>query len=250
MSIKIMQEVWQSAPVSGGTLLVLLAIADSADETSRTCFPGIENLAHKARLSERQVKRVIAELTDLAIIHVDRNASPFKTNLYRISDPHLWCGSDNMSPTPMGRPCHPRWDAHVTSDGTPMSPKPSVTSEEPSDRAREELFLFPEETQPKRQDQTSDQFETFWKVYPRKEGKKKARENFARAVKAGADPQDIVAGAKRYAAAVDGTEARFIKWAQGWLTEERWTDHPEPDMSPPPSGPGHRLRENWAGVER
>ena len=35
MSIKIMQEVMELAPVEKGTLLVLIALADSADETTR-----------------------------------------------------------------------------------------------------------------------------------------------------------------------------------------------------------------------
>lgn len=228
MSIKIMTEVWDHAPVSGGTLLVLLAIADSADETSRTCFPGIENLAHKARLSERQVKRAIVELAEALIVHVDRNASPFKTNLYRVSEPRFWGRSDKMSPTPIGHPRHPKGDTHVTSDVTPMSPKPSVTSEEPSVRAREDFTLFGETPEPPRKPKVTEQFERFWKVYPKKVGKPKAERNFARAVRFGADAEAIIEGARRYAAS-DQVARGFVKHPEGWLTDQRWLD---PDLAP------------------
>ena len=234
MSIKIMQEVWQHAEVTGGTLLVLLALADSADETTRTCFPGIENLAHKSRLSERQVKRVIAELTDLTMVHVDRNASPYKTNLYRISDPSNWRRSDNMSPTqenPIGHLRQARGDAHVTSDGTPMSPKPLVTSEETSDRARDDLFgekPVAASVGEIRQKKADDRFPEFWSAYPRKDAKSEAIKAFQKAIKAGVDPDVIINGARRYAQYLaSGKPGEFrpeAKYPQGWLNGKRWLD--------------------------
>lgn len=91
-----------------------------------------------------------------------------------------------------------------------------------------------------------DRFEEFWKVYPKKDGKKKARENFARAVKRGADPDEIIAGARRYADACVGRDPHFIKWPQGWLSDERWTDLPEPAQAPD----GHRISAPWGEVVR
>lgn len=79
------------------------------------------------------------------------------------------------------------------------------------------------ESEPKHQAKASDRFEEFWKVYPKRVGKPAAQRNFARAVKAGADPQEIIEGARRYAeskAVADG----FVKHPQGWLTDERWKD--------------------------
>ena len=140
---------------------------------------------------------------------------------------------------------HPKGCTTFTPTGAGDSPKPSLEpSLEPSLCARDELTLFPEETQPKRQDQTSDRFEEFWKVYPKKIGKPAAKKNFARAVKSGADPQDIIDGARRYAgskAVADG----FVKHPQGWLTDERWLDDPEPaDRS------RHRVSQPFGEVVR
>ncbi len=69
-----------------------------------------------------------------------------------------------------------------------------------------------------------DAFDEFWAVYPKKVGKPSAKKNFDRAVKAGADPGEIIAGANRYAVSVAGKESGFIKHPQGWLTDGRWSD--------------------------
>lgn len=73
----------------------------------------------------------------------------------------------------------------------------------------------------------SEAFECFWKSYPKREGsnpKQPASKSFHRAVAAGADPEAIVAGAKRYAAKQLGKDARFVAQAQTWLNQRRWED--------------------------
>jgi len=103
MSIKIMSEVWDHATVSQGTLLVLLALADSADERSRECWPAISSIAAKARLSDRQAQRCITELQEAGIVAVTPNAGRSGSNLYRVQEVTKWRG-DKMS-----------WgDTHVT----------------------------------------------------------------------------------------------------------------------------------------
>lgn len=67
-------------------------------------------------------------------------------------------------------------------------------------------------------------FDLFWAEFPKKVGKTAARRNFDRVVKAGADPNEVIAGAARYAAQVAGKEHGFVKHPQGWLTDGRWSD--------------------------
>ena len=67
-------------------------------------------------------------------------------------------------------------------------------------------------------------FDLFWAEFPKKVGKTAARRNFDRVVKAGADPNEVIAGATRYAAQVAGKEHGFVKHPQGWLTDGRWSD--------------------------
>jgi hypothetical protein len=54
MSIKRMTTVWDGSGADGARLLVLLAIADSANDNG-LAWPGIETLMQRARLSRRQV---------------------------------------------------------------------------------------------------------------------------------------------------------------------------------------------------
>lgn len=63
MSIKIMNQVWENSKSKGSQLLLLLAIADHADEHG-IAWPGITTLAEKIRMSERQVKRLRQNLVE------------------------------------------------------------------------------------------------------------------------------------------------------------------------------------------
>jgi hypothetical protein len=106
MSIKVMTQVWEHAPVSEGTLLVLLALADYAGDDG-TAYPSNATLARKARLDERHVRRVIQRLIALELIEVDWNAGPRGVNVYRIKleGGHIVRGDIEvfqMSPEPLG----------------------------------------------------------------------------------------------------------------------------------------------------
>lgn len=70
------------------------------------------------------------------------------------------------------------------------------------------------------------EFEAFWKVYPRRQGKTEASIAFNDALADGATSEAIVAGAKRYAVYCDQAkfDPRMIKMAQGWLNGSRWSD--------------------------
>lgn len=84
MSISVMTAVWQHSKASGSGLLVLLAIADFADERG-TAFPSITTLAKKSRMSERNVRYVLHELEQLGELSIKRNAGRSGCNLFRIN---------------------------------------------------------------------------------------------------------------------------------------------------------------------
>lgn len=63
MSIRVMTHVWATSPSRGSSLLVLLAVADYADDDGRA-FPSMTTLAQKARLSRRHAQRVVHDLED------------------------------------------------------------------------------------------------------------------------------------------------------------------------------------------
>jgi hypothetical protein len=140
MSVRAMNRVWEASRQSGGALLVLLAIADFADDDG-VAYPSIGTLARKARLSPRQVQRVIADLVAASELIVKPGGGRQGSHLFRVAvgtsegrqqTPRHIDAPDNLSP-PDKMPSPPR---HRRRDGvTPVSPE-GVTpaSSEPSYR--------------------------------------------------------------------------------------------------------------------
>jgi hypothetical protein len=70
-------------------------------------------------------------------------------------------------------------------------------------------------------------FNDFWNIYPRKQGKGKAKEAFIKASKL-ADVELILQGAERYATDRNLPDPKFIPLPATWLNQERWDDGPLP----------------------
>jgi hypothetical protein len=68
MSIRVMTAVWDHADVSGGDLLVLLAMADCADDDGRKCFPTQGTLAAKSRMTDRNLRYCLLKLQSAGYI--------------------------------------------------------------------------------------------------------------------------------------------------------------------------------------
>jgi len=69
-------------------------------------------------------------------------------------------------------------------------------------------------------------FEEFWKAYPRKTDKKKARAAWVRALKVVSDPRELINAAARFARSRQGEDPRFTAHPTTWLNGERWNDEP------------------------
>lgn len=84
MSIAVMSHVWEHSQHSEGTLLVLLALADYANDKGQS-WPSVGSLARKARLSERQTRYVLRKLEETGEIKTAVKAGPKGSNLYQIA---------------------------------------------------------------------------------------------------------------------------------------------------------------------
>lgn len=62
MSLKCQSWVYQYSEARGNERLILLAIADEANDDGTNAYPGIATIAHKARVNERTTMRCIASL--------------------------------------------------------------------------------------------------------------------------------------------------------------------------------------------
>lgn len=85
MSIKLMNLVWEYSGNSGSTLLVLLALADHANDEG-ICWPAIPRIAKRGRVSERQALRILGDLQASSELQViERGGGKGHPNIYRVT---------------------------------------------------------------------------------------------------------------------------------------------------------------------
>jgi hypothetical protein len=129
MSIRVMSQVWEESEHSGGKLLVLLALADAANDEG-ICWPSIATLALKSRMSERNVQRLLRELELSGEIKTYTGGfleGKRRANTYHV----LPQGRQNVTPDESGA----EGDNLGTERVTPTSPQPSKEpSLEPSSK--------------------------------------------------------------------------------------------------------------------
>ena len=84
MSIRIMSAVWDQAPHKRERLLVLLALADFADD-SGLCWPSLPTIAAKARITTQGAIGIIKTLEADGDIVVKRGGGRGKSNRYQLT---------------------------------------------------------------------------------------------------------------------------------------------------------------------
>lgn len=250
MAIRIISQVWETGPAGQSECFVLLALADYANDEGE-CWPSIEGIARKCRLSERGVRKILRRLEEDGWITTEVGGGRHGCNKY-IVNPEPRSPLSTVSPR-NGSAENP--DAECRKPGTtfppeprspgtgvqktrnlsaenpePGSPEPSLTIIEPSIRARAR----------------ESRFEEFWSVYPHRHGVKRnrngAEQKFRLAVKRGVPEQTIIDGARRYAKdkrVLDG----YARDPTTWLNQEGWTDDIEP--SSPSAGGYDPQLDRW-----
>lgn len=93
MSIKIMSLVWEKSQHKGSALLLMLALADHADDKGR-CWPGMTSLALKTRMGRRNVVKLMERLEKSGEVVVEVRGGQAASNRYRINIELL--GSDQL----------------------------------------------------------------------------------------------------------------------------------------------------------
>jgi len=84
VSIRLQSQVWEECTdVSGTKLLLLLALADFADDQCQ-CFPKIKTLAGRIRTDERVTRKHMKELKELGYVEVLDDSSGRRSNVYKV----------------------------------------------------------------------------------------------------------------------------------------------------------------------
>lgn len=103
----------------------------------------------------------------------------------------------------------------------------------------------------KKRNDYPDDFEEFWRTYPRTKEKPPAFKAWKKALKSGATADEIIAGAGRYARYRAGEPERFTKYPATWLNQGLWVEEYSTDDTGYGSGQyGSRLSPEEAALNR
>ena len=224
MSIAIMTEVWQCGRYDGARLLLLLAMADFAQDDGSHIYPSVETLAGKIRASVRTVQYHLRSLEDDGVIVIVQEATQHRPREYRIEvqNLHPWEGQGCNLRRPGVQSATPRGAIAVA----PESLEPSEPSKKESSSNRSEDNPTP----------LVDEFTLWWQLYPRKVAKGAARKAY-RAARKKTDPDTLSAGVQRYRGECAARDPTYIKHPASWLNGECWLDEGAPAPSPTPAAP-------------
>jgi hypothetical protein len=228
MSIRVMTRVWEHSTSSGGPLLVLLAIADFADDRG-VAYPSMETLGAKARLDPRNAQRAVRRLERAGELEVTTGKGPHGTNLFRVRLAETVQPSLGVTSAPGGakrrgwRRNHQGGGATTTTPVAPAPPEPSPEpSLEPSEGAAAPNF---EKTPTSAQEErayvraVADQ----WRAARRKPGLERFTDAAAirnlktaagRAWAAGCSLQDAIDGIRQNAGKPDANPWYVDEWAR------------------------------------
>jgi Helix-turn-helix domain len=202
----------------------LKAVLRAIDDHGGNCWASADTIAEESCLAERTVRYAIRALRQLGYINCDFRQG--RTSLISIN----WNAIPTPAPEPVPRhhvqglppdiPRHP-----VPTPLHPVQDTPAPSAGDPGTQCRRSDT----ESIKKRkliENPLQEDFEKFWKSYPRRENKPAAHEAFTAAVAGGADPAKIISAAVAYAEHTAATErqSKFIKLPANWLTQERWND--------------------------
>ncbi len=212
------------------TRLVLIAIANFEGEMG--AYPSHETIGRLAGgLNRRTVQRAIDDLVQMGeLTEIHREG---QTNLYRVA---ISCPDD----------CD-RTSSHRQKQGGGAQTASGVQTAGGSgaETAGGAVSRPPKPLHNRKDNPTvqSDQFDEFWREYPKREGKKPAFKAFASALKR-ATFEDILAGVIRYRSS-DKVSRGYVMLASRWLNEDHWEDHyqPSPDSEAAQRAQQRRERE-------
>lgn len=223
-------------------IATLHAIAFCTGERSVKCFPSNETLCDLTGLSVRTVRASLKTLEDAGFITRETRAGRaniFTLNVETMRACHRkrrWSDTrdashpaDNdaeiittVSELASGADCMPASAEAPVEPVEAETPAPVPAVPAP---VQAELIPAPVKKTKKRSAPAAldAEFEEFYKhAYPRKMEPLKARRAFEKAVKNGADPRDIIEGARRFAAATAAKGKTYIPYPASWLNAGGW----------------------------
>jgi hypothetical protein len=205
VSFKVTNWVWSRSESRNGARLVMLALADRADDNGY-CWPSIDDLAERTKLSPRAVQKAIAALAELGELDVENGGGRHRSNRYRIvPKPRTSDGVTGEEPrqndgestaeTPNSAPETPNFEAETpnfeTRNPVQSSPEPF---NEPTENRQRNLPARRAERTP-----SDDLFDEWWGTYGQRtaQGKHTIRRAIADALTNGIQADELRAALAR-----------------------------------------------------
>ncbi len=229
MSFSRLNQAWLSRTGSPVAKLVLVALADHADESGKS-FPSISRLVERTELSRTAVITGLKGLERSGHITIQRTfgrgsnyivnrcATRTGTADAPVRQTHPTSAPDVPPPV---RETHRTGtgDAPVTISNPQLNPQLTRT---PSPSPRENVLSLEDESQ---DPPPKISAEDIYQAYPRHVGRKDGLKAIGKALK-GISPETLLDHVRTFAAACEqaGTDPRFIPHPATWFTGERWED--------------------------
>ena len=230
MSIRTIDRVLlESRTTSPIEQLVLIIIANYAQDDGSRAYPSMTTIAKRARLPVRSVRRAIRGLEQCGDLAVEFGGGRSGSNRYRVLlPPDGVSGEDGASGGDRvsggARTVCPGGE-----DGA--SPDPSLIRQ--SNRTGTLIALASRQKAPRKGTfdglRTAGGFDAFWAVYPRRRAKGDARKAW-KALKPSPELQQKIlnaVSAQSQSPDWQKEEGKYIPYPASWLRGERWEDEPE-----------------------
>lgn len=248
MSVRVMTQVWD-ADISTAEKMVLLIIADHANDDGTNAWPSVATIARKASMSERSVQRHIKSLESAGLLRVEQQAggnakmrNDRRPNRYDLIISALHevttrtVESDGVTDETSRGDKQSATGCQMEHDGvTPVSPNPSIEpSIEPSRNSLHHPQMLDVPSIEPSTEKDADGFDEFWAVYPRKVQKRSAALRWKNMTQR--DRTAALDGIRQHVEfwKREGREERFIPHPATWLHGRRWEDALESDWTPDP----------------
>ena len=195
MTVHVTSWVLRNSRATLGSRLVLLVLADYADEDGGSCWPSVATISKETLLSERQVRYALRNLEQLGEIAIEQMGGGRRSTRYRV----LMGGVQNLPPSDNGRGA-----VHCPPEGQPIAPDPPV------------------EPPVKKPSASKDEIDAVWDTLTDIFGPVTTRKNerargmiVQELLEAGAVPDEIVRRAKSWPSHFDSaplTQFALVKW--------------------------------------
>ena len=217
------------ADISPAAVRVYCVLHRHADNDTAKCIPSRKHIASKARLGLSSVDRAIDELVRIKALIVQHRKS------------------ENGDPTS---------NEYTVIVNRPLSTqnRPPIENEQTGLFKSDNLIKANlNESQESNTSSKDDGFDDFWKMYPRKDGKGRARIAWRSALTK-ARKEEILAGLNIYATLRRGQDPHYTALPASWLNAERWADetlkgtmpeHDTPEPEIPRWEPCSKCNNGW-----